>query len=74
LTQEWQHMTSKQLEKSLNAVHRELFDCMILKKDCIKFDEKQNLPKIEQTIRGYQKIIQEYEAGIITLKDREVFS
>ena len=73
MTQEWPHMNSKQLEKSLNAIHRELFDSIILKNDCIRSNEKQHLPQIEQTIRGYQKLIQEYEAGIITLKDREVF-
>jgi len=74
MTQEWQYMTSKQLEKSLSDVHRALFDTLILKNDCEKSSEKQHLPKIKQTIQTYKKLIEDYESGIITLKDREVFS
>jgi len=73
MTKEWAHMTSKQLEKSLNECHRALFDNVILKKDCENSNEKQYLPQIKQNIYNYQKLIQEYEAGIITLRDREVF-
>jgi len=73
MTQEWPHMTSKQLEKSLASVHRALFDTVILKKDCEKSNEKQYLPELKQNIYNYQKLIQEYEAGIITLRNREVF-
>jgi len=73
LTKEWAYMTSKQLEKSLSSVHRALFDTLILHKECVKSSEKQYLPELKQSIYKYQKLIQEYEAGIITLKDREVF-
>jgi len=73
MTQEWAYMTSKQLEKSLSDVHRALFDTLILQKDCLKSNEKQYLPELKRNIYTYQKIIQEYEAGIITLKNREGF-
>jgi len=74
MSQEWGYMTSKQLEKSLSSVHKALFDTLILKNDCVKSNEKQYLPELKQSIYNYQKLIQEYEAGIITLKDREAFS
>ncbi len=73
MTEEWANMTSEQLEKSLSHVHRALFDNMILKKDCENSDQRQYLPEIKQNIYNYQKLIQEYEAGIITLRDKEVF-
>jgi len=74
MTQEWAHMNSKQLQKSLDECHRALFDNTILKNDCVKSREKQYLPEIESMIKTYQKLIQEYQAGIITLRDKEMFS
>jgi len=74
LTQEWPHMNSKQLQQSLDECHRALFDNTILKNDCKKSNKKELLPEIESMIRTYQKLIQEYEAGIITLKDKEAYN
>jgi len=73
MNQEWQYMTSKQLQKSLDKCHRALFDNTILKNDCENANEKELLPEIESMIRTYQKLIQEYESGIITLRNREAF-
>lgn len=74
MTQEWAYMNSKQLEKSLATVHKAFFDTLILKNDCEKSNEKQCLPEIKHMIKTYKKIIEKYEAGIITLKNKEVFA
>jgi len=74
MTQEWAYMNSKQLQKSLDQCHRALFDNTILKNDCKNANVKELLPEIERMIRTYQTLILEYEDGIITLRDREMFN
>lgn len=66
--------TIEQLEDSLSCLQRELFDTQILQKDCRNAKDNYNLQRVTKMIKQYYKMIQGYEAGIITLRDREMFN
>jgi len=68
------YRTIEQLQDSLSCLQRELFDMQILKKDCRNANDNYHLQRVTKMIKQYNKMIEGYEAGIITVKNREVFN
>ena len=66
--------TIEQLQDSLSCLQRELFDTQILQKDCRNAKDNYNLQRVTKMIKQYHEMIEGYESGILTLKNKEVFN